>query len=57
MRLIEKRVKTNPETFTPEILVTVALPLELIRDNTAMYGEEVAFEKISAAFIDILKTF
>lgn len=27
MRLIDKQVKTNPETFAPEMVVTIALPL------------------------------
>ncbi len=27
MRLIDKQVKTNPETFAPEMIVTIALPL------------------------------
>ena len=29
MRLIEKHVKANPETFAPELIVTVALPMQL----------------------------
>jgi len=29
MRLIEKRVKANPETFAPELIITVALPMQL----------------------------
>jgi hypothetical protein len=28
MRLIDKQVKANPETFAPELVVTVALPLQ-----------------------------
>jgi hypothetical protein len=29
MKLIEKKVRMNPETFAPELLVTVALDMEL----------------------------
>lgn len=27
MRLIEKQVKSNPETFAPELIVTIAIPM------------------------------
>jgi hypothetical protein len=29
MKLIEKKVRMNPETFAPEMLVTIALDMEL----------------------------
>jgi hypothetical protein len=29
MRLIEKKVRMNPDTYAPEMLVTIALDMEL----------------------------
>jgi len=44
MRLIEKKVKVNPETFAPELLVTVLLPLELMNTNIKL-GEDTIHTK------------
>ena len=40
MRLIEKKVKANPETFAPELLVTVAIPMELAQGLANTTDEE-----------------
>ena len=57
MRLIEKKVKPNPETFAPELLVTVSIPLELMNDDATPGDDLMAYEKISDEFIKILKSF
>ncbi len=46
MRLIEKQVKANPETFAPELVVTVAIPMEPadkpngVRKSYEQWGQE-----------------
>jgi hypothetical protein len=55
MKLIEKKVKPNPETFAPELLVTVSLPLELMNTDPAPGEEAMAYEKIGAEFVELLK--
>ena len=46
MRLIEKQIKSHPETFAPELIVTVALPMEPadnpngIRKSYEQWGQE-----------------
>lgn len=62
MRLVEKYVKLHPDTFAPEMVVTVALPMEIapIRDDLddASLNEinAAVFEKIGNEFIEIIKT-
>lgn len=57
MRLVEKKVKANSETFAPELLVTVSIPLELMNDDAKPGDDAMAYEKIGAEFIKILKSF
>ena len=54
MRLIEKQIKANPETFAPELLVTVALPIEFI--DPSNLNESQSQENIGSEFVDLLKT-
>ena len=57
MRLVGKQVATHPETFAPELLVTVAMPLEPAKDHTAFpNGVDEAYERIGAEFVRLLKT-
>ena len=56
MRFIEKKVKANPETFAPELLVTVAIPLELMNTDIKPGEDAVAYAKIGEEFINILKS-
>jgi hypothetical protein len=62
MRLVEKYTKLRPDTFAPEMVVTVALPMEIapVRDDLddASINEinAAVFEKIGNEFIDIIKT-
>ena len=56
MRFIDKQVKANPETFAPELLVTVSIPLELMNTDIKPGEDAMAYEKISEEFINILKS-
>ena len=49
-----KQIKANPETFAPELLVTVALPIEII--DPSNLNESQVQEKIGNEFVDLLKT-
>ena len=51
MRLIEKQVKANPETFAPELVVTVALPMEPA-DNPN--GVRKSYEQWGKEFLDLI---
>ena len=56
MRFIDKQVKANPETFAPELLVTVAIPVELMNTDAKPGEDAMAYEKIGEKFINILKS-
>jgi hypothetical protein len=56
MRFIEKKVKANQETFAPELLVTVSIPLELMNTDIKLGEDAMAYEKIGEEFINILKS-
>ena len=55
MRLIEKKVKANPETFAPELLVTVSIPMELMNTDIKPGEDAVAYEKIGIEFVNLLR--
>jgi hypothetical protein len=46
MRLIEKQVKAHPDTFAPELVVTIALPMQPadkpneVRKSYEQWGQE-----------------
>ena len=50
MRLIEKQVKANPETFAPELVVTVALPLQTEDEPTV----HKTYEQWGKEFLDLI---
>ena len=56
IRLVKKQVAMNPETFASELLVTIALPLELMQDHAAFNGVDEVYERIGAEFVRLLKT-
>ena len=55
MRLVEKKVIMHPETWAPELLVTVAVTLEPVKDPAICSAGE-AFDILGAKFVEILKT-
>lgn len=56
MRFIEKKVKANSETFAPELLVTVSIPVELMNADVKPGEDAVAYAKIGKEFVNILKS-
>ena len=51
MRLIEKQVKANPETFAPELIVTVALPMQLEDNHNDI---KKTYEQWGREFLDLI---
>ena len=56
MRLINKQASVNPETYTPELLVTVSIPWELMNSDAKPGEDAMAYKIIGKKFIDILKS-
>ena len=57
MRLVGKQVAMDPKTFTPELLVTIAMPLEPAKDHAAFpNGVDEVYERMGAEFVMLLKT-
>jgi hypothetical protein len=57
MRLVGKQVAMDPVTFAPELLVTIAMPLEPMQDHAAfLNGVDEVYERIGAEFVRLLKT-
>ena len=55
MKLISRHIKMNPETFAPEMEVTLALPMEFAMDALCRTEEE--FEnKLGKELIELLRT-
>ena len=54
MRLIEKKVVPNPETFAPELVVTVSIPYEMMNTDPKPNEEAMAYEKIGTEFVNLL---
>lgn len=58
MKLIEKELTYNPESFAPELRITVAVPLELM-DGQNMVNDEnndVVYALIGRNFLDCIKS-
>ena len=56
MRLINKEVKVNTDSFQPEMVVTVAIPIEIMQDSLAFNGEEQLAKEVGQAFLNALKS-
>lgn len=56
MRLLDKQVRVNPETYLPELLVTVSIPWELMNTDAKPGEDAMAYEIIGEKFINILKS-
>ncbi len=52
MRLIDKKLKANPETFAPELVVTVALPVQTEDEPTV----HKTYEQWGKEFLDLIGT-
>jgi hypothetical protein len=58
MKLIEKELTYNPESFAPDLRITVAVPLELV-DGQNMVNDEnndLVYALIGRKFLDCIKS-
>jgi hypothetical protein len=56
MRLISRRIKANPDTFAPEMEITVALPMELAKDVLVDMTEEEFKNKLGRDLFELMRT-
>lgn len=58
MKLIEKELTYNPESFAPELRITVAVPLELVDGQIIANDEnnDVVYAHIGRKFLDCIKS-
>jgi hypothetical protein len=54
MKLIEKTMKMNEETFTPEMEVTLRLSLENILDLITTAGHDSAYPLLGKELVDLI---
>ena len=55
MRLISRHIKANPDTFAPEMVVTLALPMELAVDTLVHMTEEEFKTKLGKELFEMLR--
>ena len=56
MRLISRHIKANPDTFAPEMVITVALPMELAMDTLVTMTEEEFQIKIGKELFEMMRS-
>lgn len=54
MKLISREIKVNEDTFKPQLIVTVALDLELAQDQMAKDPDEY-FAQVGRDFVALLE--
>jgi hypothetical protein len=54
MKLIKREIKVNEDTFKPQLIVTVALDLELAQDQMAKDPDEY-FAQVGRDFVALLE--
>jgi hypothetical protein len=52
MKLISKEMKINTDTFQPEMIVTIAVPIEAMMDAQRFVGENEFFQIIGKEFCE-----
>jgi hypothetical protein len=55
MRLISRHIKTNPDTFAPEMVITLALPMELAKDVLVDMTEEEFKNKLGRELFEMMR--
>ena len=55
MRFVHKTVEINPDSFAPELHLTVALPMELAKDNLTNEEVQAAYTQAGLAFVELIK--
>ncbi len=56
MRLISRHIKANPDTFSPEMLITVALPMELVKEVLVDMTEDEFKNKLGHDLFELMRT-
>ena len=56
MRLVDRRIKMNPDTFAPEMVITVALPMELAKDVLVDMTEDEFKNKLGHDLFELMRT-
>jgi len=56
MKLISRHIKMNPDTFAPEMLITVALPMELAKEVLVDMSEEEFKNKLGHDLFELMRT-
>jgi len=54
MKLINREIKVDPETFKPQLIVTVALDMQLAEDQMAKDPDEY-FAQVGRDFVALLE--
>ena len=55
MRLISRHIKANPDTFAPEMVITLALPMELAKDVLVDMTEEEFKNKLGRELFEMMR--
>ncbi len=56
MRLISRHIKANPDTFAPEMVITLVLPMELAKDVLVDMTEEEFKNKLGRELFEMLRS-
>jgi len=56
MRLVSRHIKMNPDTFAPEMEITLALPMELAVETLTKMTEEEFKNKLGKELFELLRT-
>lgn len=56
MRLISRHIKSNPDTFAPEMEIVLRLPMELAKDVLVTMTEEEFKNKLGHDLFEMLRT-
>ncbi len=56
MRLISRHIKANPDTFAPEMVITVALPMELAKEVLVDMTEDEFKNKLGHDLFVLMRT-
>jgi len=56
MRLISRHIKANPNTFAPEMVITVALPMELAKEVLVDMTEDEFKNKLGHDLFELMRT-
>lgn len=55
MRLIEKTIITDEQTFSPMMRLTIELPLEIMQDGVALMGVDEVKNVLGTDLYDLMK--